>query len=58
MTDPVRGLRQINLTGYVIPFDREPEKGLGRINLYDEDDNLVASLPADDESVEVTEYKG
>lgn len=53
MTTPVRA-DQINLTGYTVNLDREVEVGTGRINVYDEDDNLVASIPATDESVTVS----
>jgi hypothetical protein len=45
------GLPQINLIDYQVPLDRDVELGLGRLEVYDEDDNLVASVPALDESI-------
>jgi hypothetical protein len=46
------GLKQINL-GYELPMDRFLEVGLGRLNVYDSNDNLVASIPALDEAIEI-----
>jgi hypothetical protein len=48
------GLKQINLE-YEVPLDRLATAGLGRLNVYDEDDNLIASIPATDESIKFKE---
>ena len=53
MTATIVGLDQLNLTGYSIPFDRLIEKGYANVNIYDEDDNLVAKIRSQDGSITV-----
>lgn len=45
------GLKQINLD-YELPMDRFLEPGLGRLNVYDSNNNLIASIPALDDAIE------
>jgi hypothetical protein len=52
MTFDQIGLKQINLD-YELPMDRLIEPGLGRLNVYDSNNNLVASIPAADAAIEI-----